>query len=149
MKAKTRYFSGAVISRQVAACEATKAAREISEHPACDALCVSNTLPWGSLPEYIDWRELFGSEVSPLADIGGGGLSGKPLLWRVIDWLRVARSERGGIRKPINAGGGILSLRDAQETMRAGADSIFLGSIAILRPWRVRGIITHFSQAAA
>ena len=30
MKAKTRYFSGEVISRQVAACEATRAAREIS-----------------------------------------------------------------------------------------------------------------------
>ncbi len=112
---------------------------EISRNQLCDAICISNTIPWGQLPEQINWERLFGSKISPLAHLGGGGLSGKPLLNIVIDWTQRAR--KAGIAKPINAGGGILSLRDAQELLFAGASSISLGSIAMLRPWRVRKII--------
>jgi len=114
-------------------------AKEISEHDACDALCISNTIPWGALPDRIDWKGLFGNNTSPLAQFGGGGLSGKPLLPLLIEWLDHAQS--AGVRKPISAGGGILSYEDAHQVMRAGADSIFLGSIAFLRPWRMQGII--------
>ncbi len=121
-----------------------KAVQEISEHYACDALCVSNTIPWGELPEHINWEKLFGSLESPLAHLGGGGLSGKPLLPLLIEWVIQAR--KAGIQKPINAGGGILSLKDAYAVMEAGASSIFLGSIAILRPWRVRRIVDHITS---
>jgi len=121
-----------------------KSALEISRYPSCDAICVSNTVPWGALPELIDWEGIFGSKESPLAHLGGGGLSGKPLLPIVIDWLNIAR--RAGLKKPINGGGGILSRRDAGKVFAAGADSISLGSVAILRPWRVRGIIRSCSK---
>lgn len=121
-----------------------KAAQEISEHHACDALCVSNTIPWGEFPERVGWEELFGSPESPLAHLGGGGLSGKPLLQLLIEWIIKAR--KAGIQKPINAGGGILSLKDAYAVMDAGASSIFLGSIAILRPWRVRRIVARITR---
>ena len=120
-------------------------AQKIAEHPSCDALCVSNTIPWGQFPDRIDWEGLFGSNESPIAHIGGGGLSGKPLLPLVSEWVYQAR--KAGITKPISAGGGILSQKDVRVIMRAGADSIFLGSIAILRPWRVRGIVSHFSDS--
>jgi dihydroorotate dehydrogenase len=113
-------------------------ARSIAEHPACDAVVVSNTIPWGALPDRIDWRGLFG-EVSPLAHLGGGGLSGAPLLPIVADWVAGARKE--GFPKPLIAGGGILSVADAHRMIDAGADAIELGSVAILRPWRVRGVI--------
>ena len=121
-----------------------RAALQIAEHPNCDGICISNTIPWGQLPDLIRWRELFGSDVSPLAHIGGGGLSGKPLLYLLEDWLLRARG--ADFPKPINAGGGILSLKDAQRIKRAGAASIFLGSIAILRPWRVANIITAMNS---
>jgi dihydroorotate dehydrogenase len=113
-------------------------ARDIGNHPLCDALCISNTILYGKLPERINWKKIFG-KVSPLAQYGGGGLSGKPLLPLLLEWLTEVRHV--GFTKPINAGGGILSLRDAQRVFNAGADSIFLGSIAFLRPWRVRGIV--------
>jgi dihydroorotate dehydrogenase len=119
-----------------------KSAVEISRYPSCDAICVSNTVPWGKLPELIDWEGIFGSKESPLKRLGGGGLSGKPLLPIVIDWLKRAR--RAGLEKPINGGGGILSRIDAAEVLAAGADSISLGSVAILRQWRVQGIIRSF-----
>ncbi len=63
----------------------------VAAHPACDAICVSNTIPWGQLPRNIDWTYLFGTAKSPLAHLGGGGLSGKPLLPLLLEWIRLAR----------------------------------------------------------
>lgn len=114
-------------------------AAAVSRHPSCDALCVSNTVPWGALPHRIDWKALFGTDVSPLARFGGGGLSGRPLLPIVRDWLRGARCR--GIGIPINAGGGILSPGDATGLLDEGAASVFIGSMTMLRPWRVRDVI--------
>ena len=127
-----------------------KLAAEIASHQYCDALCVSNTIPYGEMPESIPWKNFFGSALrdeSPLAKYRGGGLSGKPLLLVLRKWLMDARTN-ARITKPINAGGGILSVSDAKDVFSAMGDypnpivdSIFLGSIAFLRPWRVRGII--------
>jgi len=116
----------------------------ISGHPACDAICLSNTIPWGALADEINWRDLFGTNQSPLAHLGGGGLSGKPLLPLVIRWLRKTR--RAGLEKPINAGGGILSKTDAHFVLDTGADSIFLGSVVLLRPWRVKSIVSGINR---
>ena len=41
----------------------------------------------------------------------------------------------------VNAGGGILCPLDAFMLFAAGADSVFLGSIAMLRPWRMKATI--------
>ncbi len=125
-------------------------ARAIAEHPVCDALCVSNSIPWGELPDRIDWQGLFGAR-SPLERFGGGGLSGAPLLPLVAEWVADAR--RQGIAVPINAGGGILRPADADVLHRAGATSVFVGTIAMLRGWRLAGTIRYahgqFSEAVA
>ena len=116
-----------------------KLVKAITEHEACDAICVSNTIPWGAIPYLIDWEELFGTDISPLAEFGGGGLSGAPLLPLVVNWLKSARYAH--LNKPINAGGGILAARDLSDLYCAGANSVFIGSVATLRPWRVQQII--------
>lgn len=124
-----------------------EAAREIARHDACDALCVFNTVPWGKLPEYFDWKELFGSDVSPLIKRGlkqPGGLSGRPLLQYTYDWLRGARHV--GITKPINAGGGILCKDDAKYLFEGGASSVSIGSIAMLAPHRVQSVIKYVNS---
>lgn len=120
-------------------------ARRISEHSACDALCVTNTLPWSSVPE-TDRLRLFGTTISPLASLGGGGVSGACLLPRLLNWLVDARA--AGLRKPLNAGGGILSTFDANvvRSVLGPGNSIALGSVAFLRPWRVRDIIRHMRR---
>ena len=106
----------------------------IAEHPACDAVTVSNTVPWPKIAP--DERErIFGTQASPLEKYGGGGLSGAPLLPLVMDWLEEA--QHAGFPKPIAAGGGILRTVDGQQLFHRGADAVCLGSIAILRPWRV------------
>lgn len=121
-------------------------ARAIAEHPACDALCVSNTIPWGEMPDRIDWQGLYGAR-SPLERFGGGGLSGAPLLPLVAEW--VAEAGRVGIAVPINAGGGILRPADVEVLQRAGASSVFVGTIAMLRGWRLARTIRHANRLFA
>lgn len=116
----------------------------LEDHQAFDAICVSNTIPWGRLPSQIDWKELFGSVRSPLAEFGGGGLSGAPLLPIVTKWIQKLRGL--GFGKPIVGGGGILSQDGADQMLAAGADAIELGSVSMLRPWRVKGIVEHVNR---
>lgn len=119
------------------------AIRELEAHPHCDAICVSNTLPFGW--EGADWKRVWGSKYSPLARFGGGGLSGAPLRPFVCGWI--TRLREAGFRKPINGGGGVLSVSDVEAYRRAGASSVFIGSVATLRPWRVRSIIRYANHA--
>jgi len=137
---------GIPIMPKISATLSIDAALAIEEHPACDAICVSNSIPWGELPDRIDWRKLFGNE-SPLKEFGGGGLSGAPLLPIVAAWVREARA--AGFRKPINAGGGILGIKDVEVLLNAGATSVFVGSIAMLRGWRLHRTIRHANQVFA
>ncbi|MCK5319859.1 hypothetical protein KAJ61_00535 [Candidatus Parcubacteria bacterium] len=113
--------------------------KEIEASRLCDCLTCSNTIPWGKIPDQIDWKKLFGSNVSPLKHLGGGGLSGKPLKPIVLNWLKEVR--QAGINMPIKAGGGILNSRDAIDFMNADASALEIGCASILRPWRVRDII--------
>lgn len=114
-----------------------KAILELNDNPHCDAICVSNTLPFGW--EDIDWQKAWGSTTSPLAHLGGGGLSGNTLRPLVCEWIMRLRD--AGFTKPINGGGGILHPIAVEDYYDAGASSIFLGSVATLRPWRVKSII--------
>ncbi|MDP1709634.1 MAG: hypothetical protein Q8L21_01980 [Candidatus Komeilibacteria bacterium] len=115
----------------------------IAKHPACDALCVGNTIKFGHLPEQIDWVGLFGTAdpaKSPLAKYGGGGLSGPPLLPVLGEWLY--RYRQIDQKTPISACGGIFSVRDALWLLEyRGANAIELGTVATLRPWRLQRII--------
>jgi dihydroorotate dehydrogenase len=141
---------GVPLVPKLAVTAAPALAERLGRNAYCAAICVSNTIPWGSYPDRIDWQKLFGSETSPLASVGGGGLSGAPLLPFVIEWVRAARV--AGYRKPFIVGGGILSLADVRRLVsEAGVDltrdAVSLGSIAFLRPWRVRGIIRAVNAA--
>lgn len=118
---------------------------KISQHPHCDALCMTNTIKWDEIGD-SDRLRLFGTVISPLAEMGGGGISGRYLFSRLITWLKEAK--KAGLKKPVNAGGGILSVKDALlaiETCPPNS-SVFLGSVAFLHPRRVRPIITTLNQ---
>lgn len=112
---------------------------QIARHPACDAVCQSNTIPWGELSNHINWEKIFGQKESPLAKYGGGGLSGPHLFPLVVDWIH--RIRRLGLNKPIIACGGINSPRKARIMLDAGAQAIQIGSVSFTRPLRVRHII--------
>lgn len=134
---------GIPIMVKLSAAQSVESALAIAEHPVCDSICVSNSIAWGELSDKIDWKGIFGDE-SPLKDYGGGGLSGAPLLPIVADWVQCARA--GGLHKPINAGGGIRKPTDVDTLIDAGASSIFVGSIAILRGWRLQATIQRANR---
>lgn len=118
---------------------ATKTVMELHGHPNCDAICVSNTLKFGW--KKINWKEIWGTDVSPLAHLGGGGLSGPALLPHVCRWIQELREL--GFKKPINGGGGIFCKEDVAKYHQAGASSVFIGTVAMHHPRRVAGIIQH------
>lgn len=103
-----------------------------------DAVSVSNSLPWNSLPDELK-ISLFGQTKSPLEHLGGGGLSGKPLLPYTL--RSVGELKWLGFSKPIIAGGGIMSQNSIVKVFEAGADAVEIGSAAFLRPWRIKRMI--------
>jgi dihydroorotate dehydrogenase len=137
---------GIPIMVKLSAAQDVDLALQIAGFDGCDALCVSNSIPWGALPDRIDWRGLFGSR-SPLEQFGGGGLSGAPILAVVVDWVKKAFAR--GLRKPLNAGGGITKPEDVDLLVNAGARSIFVGSIAIVRGWRLQKTIQRANRLLA
>ncbi len=114
--------------------------KRIAREVAIDAVCVSNTLPYGTLPQEVDWHKLFG-DASPLAHLGGGGLSGKILFPLVLNWVKRARAD--GLELPINAGGGIMSKGQPTLLFAAGAQSVSIGTVIMLRPYRVPALIAE------
>lgn len=102
------------------------------------ALCISNTIPWGQLPNDIDWHGLFG-EISPLAKYGGGGISGAPLI--PLLWNRLWRTN---FPFPIIATAG-QSIECIDLLQSVGVDIFEIGTITMLRPWRVKGMIKRLS----
>lgn len=132
-------FLGLPVVVKVSAVFAPDLVREIASHPTCDGVVCSNSIPWGKLPTLIDWKGLFGTDVSPLAEFGGGGLSGAPILPVCAAWVKALRNT--GFRKPLVGGGGIIDRAGVTRMLSNGADAIEVGSASILRPWRVRSII--------
>jgi dihydroorotate dehydrogenase len=117
-----------------------KAICEVATHRNCDAITMSNTIPWGKLTDRIDWTKLFG-KISPLETLGGGGLSGPALFPIVCAWIEEARD--CNIAKPIWACGGIFSAEDVSEVAAKGASGIQMGTVALHAPEKTRRIIAQ------
>lgn len=112
---------------------------ELNKNSNCDAICFSNA-PKFSWNEG-NFKNTWGTDVSPLEKLGGGGVSGRILHSLVTKKIGELREK--GFTKPINGGGGILKKSDIDDHHRIGSSSVFLGSVAILRPWRVRPLTNH------
>ncbi len=124
-----------------------RVAAEISRHPGIHASCISNTIPWAIVPE-AERQRLFGTTVSPLENLGktgsgGGGISGAPLLERLIIWK--AEADDYGLEKPTNGCGGILSPSDGLRVARR-FDSIAFASMPFLRPWNTQPTINEVNR---
>lgn len=98
--------------------------------------------PDTTLEEFLEFEKitaLDGYVFSNTKKIKLGGLSGHPLKDNNLKQIRLLR--KSGVVKPINAGGGVLSRKDAKEYFEAGAESVFIWSVMLLRPWRVKKIL--------
>ena len=113
-----------------------KAIKELQDNTNLDGICVSNTVNYN----YQGLgKKIFGINISPLAHLGGGGISGPELLPLVCDYIKEIHDL--GFTKNINGGGGIFCKEDVEKYRDAGANSIFVGTVATYYPRRVAGII--------
>ncbi|MFH1712370.1 MAG: hypothetical protein ABH846_04010 [Patescibacteria group bacterium] len=116
---------------------------KIASIDGVDCLVITNTIPFGQLPDEINWNRLFHTEVSPLyardSKFGVGGLSGKPLFTPLIKRCRDLRA--AGWWGQLNAGGGVWYPEHVDMLFNSGVNGISIGSVAMLRPWRVQEII--------
>jgi len=87
---------------------------------------------------------VFGERPSPLARLGGGGVSGEPIRPFVREAVQQLRMHT---RLPIIAGGGIYTLQDMDELWALGARAFSIGTLflraplqpnRLVRAWRAR-----------
>jgi dihydroorotate dehydrogenase (NAD+) catalytic subunit len=92
----------------------------------------------------VPWRLVFGERPSPLARLGGGGVSGEPIRPFVREAVQQLRMHT---RLPIIAGGGIYTLQDLDELWALGARAFSIGTLflraplqpnRLVRAWRAR-----------
>jgi len=117
---------------------------ELKEY--CDAFCIGNSLGFGSHVNGLHWDKLFKDSKSPLTKhFDGkfkGGLSGRPLFPVLVDWLEEMQEYDSSVK--IIAGGGIMKKADITTLSKFSiVKAVALGSVATLRPWRMRGLINH------
>ncbi len=117
----------------------------VAQHPSCDAISLHSGIPWGAYSKRLNWKHLFGSEVSPLAADGNGELFGAPCMPILKDWLRLSPIN---FDKPLIAASCIYSVDDARDIVEVGAlaDAISLGAVALLRPWRVASLVRYMER---
>ncbi|MBP6889280.1 MAG: hypothetical protein KBC83_00235 [Candidatus Moranbacteria bacterium] len=107
-----------------------------------DALWIGNTIPFGdqAASQDIDWAR-FGT-TSPIRRRGiaaDGGLSSPECL--PITMRKVHELRDSGVIVPIVGGNGIRTVHDLRQLYQAGCDAVFVGSLAVVMPWRMPTII--------
>jgi dihydroorotate dehydrogenase len=114
----------------------------VMRHHACAGICFSNTVKYGTAG--FSWTGLFPKSLEHIGttSAGGGGLSGAPLYPHVLAKLRELH-EYGVPPKPLNVGGGIMQHEHVSELYKAGASSLFLGTVTFTRWWRTQKLIDH------
>lgn len=80
----------------------------------------------------VPWRLVFPEQRSPLARLGGGGVSGAPIRPFVREAVRRLREHT---HLPIIAGGGIATLHDLEELWALGARAFSIGTLFLRAPW--------------
>jgi len=97
----------------------------------------------------VPWRFVFPDKPSPLARLGGGGVSGEPIRPFVREAIQNLRQST---RLPIIAGGGIYTLNDVQELWQLGARAFSIGTLFLRAPWKPNQLVRawralHSTQA--
>ncbi|EKD46838.1 MAG: hypothetical protein ACD_67C00046G0001 [uncultured bacterium] len=121
---------------------------EIDKSGICDYVVLCNTLKVGNYAKNFSWRwafgwksfawSLFGKVYSPLEKFGGGGYSGPKLRPVVRDLIKEVRAK--GAKITIIACGGIQKPKHVIEMLDAGANAVKIGTVAMLRFWRISSI---------
>lgn len=113
--------------------------REVQNSNLCDFVEIPNTLPYGAMPDRVNWKKKYGKK-SPLSKYGGGGYSGPENFQLALEWMIKARE--AGICLPIICGG-VSGKNDVYAAYSCGADAVAFARITMspFHAWKIKGII--------
>ncbi|MDM7460120.1 MAG: tRNA-dihydrouridine synthase [bacterium] len=94
----------------------------------------------------VPWRLVYPDRPSPLAQLGGGGVSGEPIRPFVREAVRRLTQ---ATRLPIIAGGGIYTLHDLQELWAMGARAFSIGTLFLRAPWLPNRLVRMWRESQA
>jgi dihydroorotate dehydrogenase (NAD+) catalytic subunit len=103
------------------------------EDSYAEAVHCINTVPWSTL---------YPNETSPLASLGGGGVSGPDIYHHAQNAVRHVK--RYAPNLPIIAGGGIESEFDALTFKELGAGAFSIGTLFMRKPWAPNRLIREY-----
>ena len=103
------------------------------ERIGVNAIHSINTVPFGMV--YLD-------KISPMANVGGGGVSGKPIFWQAYDYNKGLREK---VKIPIIMGGGVTDLASVREYFAIGADAVSICTVALRQPRIASEILELFN----
>jgi dihydroorotate dehydrogenase (NAD+) catalytic subunit len=78
---------------------------------------------------------------SPLAQVGGGGVSGGPAFAQAYTYNRELRQK---VKVHLIMGCGVTSMGDAQRYFDVGADAVSICTLALRKPGEAERIVNHF-----
>lgn len=103
------------------------------ERVGVDMLHSINTVPFGMV--YPD-------KISPMANVGGGGVSGKPIFWQAYDYNKGLREK---VKIPIIMGGGVVHSDHIIKYLGIGADAVSICTVALRQPEVANEILELFN----
>ena len=144
----TDLFNVPILANFSAAAPA-RVAIDTAAHRYCAGLVLGNTFEFGhkSIKEE-EWLRIFGTKESPLLKRKlrfplPGGYSGPAATPLTIALVGEVRGSNSTI--PIGAGNSVRSTKDVDSFFDAGADFVFLGTMANFRPWAVGSTIDYIN----
>jgi dihydroorotate dehydrogenase len=105
------------------------------ERAGAGALNAVNTIPY----ELVFPPDRY--PPSPLAEVGGGGVSGGPALAQAFQYNQGLRPL---LRLPLIMGCGVTSAFDVQRYLDLGADAVSICTLALRRPGEAEKIFAHY-----
>lgn len=103
------------------------------ERVGVDAIHSINTVPFNMV---------FPNKTSPLAKVGGGGVSGGPIFSMTYDYNNKLRQK---IKIPVIMGGGVVNSNRVIKYLDIGADAVSICTVALRNPKEARKIIELFN----
>lgn len=91
----------------------------------------------------IPFEMVYPNEISPLAKVGGGGVSGKPIFRQAYDYNKKLRKK---VKIPIVMGGVVTCMDDINKYLDLGANAVSICTIALREPTVATQIIERFND---
>jgi dihydroorotate dehydrogenase (NAD+) catalytic subunit len=92
----------------------------------------------------VPWSQLYRDKPSPLAHLGGGGVSGPDIFQKVEE--AILRVKRIAPELPIIAGGGITSIFDILTLRVLGAAAFSIGTLFLRKPWAPNLLVKEYDK---